>query len=435
MTFLRLKLPVIFGLCAAVSLGTLTRTWAAETPKSQKQSTPHKSLQLKQTHQQDRLLLSIDGGGLFGIIPAFMLKEVSQCMGEVEKQDPSQIQLADYFDVISGTSTGSILTALLVTPLNEDIKENNTGAAAHPASTRALTLDQIISLYETLGSKIFTKSFGNAIEAYRKHGVLYPSSNLANVSEDLFKAHTNKDALTDFAIAFYDRKQAGLFGTRNRGIYQIKDENGNPVKWENPVNMSQLVASSSMVPPFFPFYHWSAIPATGANPYHFRATDGGAYQVDPTLLGITEARLNEKIMEKQTKISPANLHLHVISLGTGMVEGDAFGDLKINHVHQPKGAEKRLAFINDLASAERDSSAKAIDLYLTNDPNIDYLRLNIPLPKDLAGRAEDASPETIAAIGDALKKALPALKPELIRACRMIVSYGKPNRSILRRSS
>ncbi|QCE34336.1 hypothetical protein FAI40_02715 [Acetobacteraceae bacterium] len=413
--FSHFKSSLLFGLCAAVSLTAMRPAIAAET-----HSPSQKPLKKTTAPAKDRLLLSIDGGGMFGIIPAIMLKQVAQCVGTVEKQDPDKIQLADYFDVISGTSAGSVLTGLLVTPIDDTEKTQQ-----DTAPNRAMSIDQIIALYQTLGRKIFTQSGKNPLETYRKHGVLYPSSNLSEMSKEVFKNHTNKEALTDFAISFYDQNAGGVFATRNRGIYQIKEANGKAIKWENPMEMSNLVASSSMVPALFPFYEWSAIPASGAQPYHFSTSDGGVYQSNPTLLGITEARLNALSLEKETKIKSSDLRLHVISLGTGQISGNAFKNSKISQVKQPKTAQERFAFLNNLASAERSAGNKAIDLYLANDPNIDYVRLNIPLPAALAGRAEDASPENMAAIAEAIKNALPALKPQIEQACRMIVTHGK----------
>lgn len=51
-------------------------------------------------------ILSLDGGGIRGVIAAVIL-------AEVEKQ--LNIPLNQYFDLIAGTSTGSILAAAIAT--------------------------------------------------------------------------------------------------------------------------------------------------------------------------------------------------------------------------------------------------------------------------------------------------------------------------------
>ena len=49
-------------------------------------------------------ILSIDGGGIRGIIPAKILEFLES---ELQKLDGEVARIADYFDVIAGTSTGA----------------------------------------------------------------------------------------------------------------------------------------------------------------------------------------------------------------------------------------------------------------------------------------------------------------------------------------
>ncbi|KAK9946549.1 hypothetical protein M0R45_012009 [Rubus argutus] len=58
-------------------------------------------------------ILSIDGGGIRGLIPGTILAFLES---ELQKLDGEDVRLADYFDVISGTSTGGLVTAMLTTP-------------------------------------------------------------------------------------------------------------------------------------------------------------------------------------------------------------------------------------------------------------------------------------------------------------------------------
>ncbi|MBA0777084.1 hypothetical protein Gotri_005144 [Gossypium trilobum] len=55
-------------------------------------------------------VLSIDGGGIRGIIPGIILGFLES---ELQKLDGEDARLADYFDVIAGTSTGGLVTAML----------------------------------------------------------------------------------------------------------------------------------------------------------------------------------------------------------------------------------------------------------------------------------------------------------------------------------
>ncbi|KAF4376754.1 hypothetical protein F8388_025625 [Cannabis sativa] len=55
-------------------------------------------------------VLSIDGGGIRGIIPAIILTFLEKQLQRLEGDENARI--GDYFDVISGTSTGGLITAI-----------------------------------------------------------------------------------------------------------------------------------------------------------------------------------------------------------------------------------------------------------------------------------------------------------------------------------
>ncbi|MEH2079931.1 MAG: patatin-like phospholipase family protein [Nostoc sp.] len=58
-------------------------------------------------------ILSLDGGGIRGVISVQMLKEV-----EKQIKKTYDLELHEYFDMITGTSTGSIIAAGLAKGLN-----------------------------------------------------------------------------------------------------------------------------------------------------------------------------------------------------------------------------------------------------------------------------------------------------------------------------
>lgn len=80
-------------------------------------------------------VLSIDGGGIRGLIPALVLAEIEQRTGR---------PIAELFDLVAGTSTGGILACALTRP----------GAA--PAS-------ELVELYRTEGPKIFRRSLAHRV--------------------------------------------------------------------------------------------------------------------------------------------------------------------------------------------------------------------------------------------------------------------------------
>lgn len=57
-------------------------------------------------------ILSIDGGGIRGVIPAYALTVLEKKLQE-KTGDPNA-RVADFFDLVAGTSIGGILTAVLL---------------------------------------------------------------------------------------------------------------------------------------------------------------------------------------------------------------------------------------------------------------------------------------------------------------------------------
>ncbi|KAK4269935.1 hypothetical protein QN277_023029 [Acacia crassicarpa] len=56
-------------------------------------------------------ILNIDGGGVREITPAIILEFLEKKLQELAHDE--NVRIADYFDVIAGTSTGGLITAML----------------------------------------------------------------------------------------------------------------------------------------------------------------------------------------------------------------------------------------------------------------------------------------------------------------------------------
>ncbi|KAL6193151.1 hypothetical protein ACLB2K_034235 [Fragaria x ananassa] len=72
-------------------------------------------------------VLSIDGGGIKGIIPGTLLSFLDS---ELQKLDGENARLADYFDVIAGTSTGGLVTAMLTAPNENKLEKEQENRAS-----------------------------------------------------------------------------------------------------------------------------------------------------------------------------------------------------------------------------------------------------------------------------------------------------------------
>jgi patatin-like phospholipase/acyl hydrolase len=134
-------------------------------------------------------LLSIDGGGIRGIIPAIVLAELEHATGK---------PVAETFDLVAGTSTGGIL-ALALTMRAED------GAPAWSA-------EQLIALYEEEGTRIFDRSVWDKV---RSGGGLtdekYPPEGMREAFRTYMGEARLSEALTEVMVTAYEIEQRTTF--------------------------------------------------------------------------------------------------------------------------------------------------------------------------------------------------------------------------------
>lgn len=92
-------------------------------------------------------ILSLDGGGIRGALTLGYLKKIEDILKAKHPENPD-FRMSDYFDLIGGTSTGSIIAALL---------------------SLGKTVDDITKLYMDLGDKIFAekRNWWNPLETMK----------------------------------------------------------------------------------------------------------------------------------------------------------------------------------------------------------------------------------------------------------------------------
>ena len=129
-------------------------------------------------------ILAIDGGGIRGIIPALILKEI-------ESRLKNKKNLSECFDVMAGTSTGAIITLLLNVP-----DENH---------RPKFKMDEVVHLYRELGSEIFYQPLWRRIVTINGWiGAKYSEDNLVKNLQKYFDNAQLKDSLTEVLIPTYD---------------------------------------------------------------------------------------------------------------------------------------------------------------------------------------------------------------------------------------
>ena len=94
-------------------------------------------------------ILSIDGGGIKGIVPAVVLFHLEKHLKRLSNNPNSRIH--DYFDLFAGASTGAIIIAGLLTPDSHNQPK--------------YTTKEIIDLYIENGHIIFNASLFQEIKS------------------------------------------------------------------------------------------------------------------------------------------------------------------------------------------------------------------------------------------------------------------------------
>ncbi len=234
-------------------------------------------------------ILSIDGGGIRGIIPGQILVHLEKKLQEMDN-NPSA-KLADYFDMIAGTSTGGILTCIYLCPDKAGSKKPR------------FTASEAVSLYMDRGDDIFDISLWQKI---RSAGGVTDEKYSAKELEDALKDYLNGLKLSELIkpclITSYD--------IRNRRAHFFTQHDATKNKsWDYLVR--EVARATSAAPTYFETARVKAM-----DNITYPLIDGGVFANNPTLCAYAEAR-NIKFGANKNK--PTASEMFILSIGTGTV--------------------------------------------------------------------------------------------------------------------
>ncbi|WVY90543.1 hypothetical protein V8G54_036057 [Vigna mungo] len=250
-------------------------------------------------------VLSIDGGGIRGIIPGVLLAFLES---ELQKLDGADARLADYFDVIAGTSTGGLVSAMLTAP-----NKNNRPLYA---------AQDIKKFYLKYSPKIFPQhSPWNPIATVRKFartltGPKYDGKYLhKRIREELGDTKL-EHALTNVVIPAFDIKhlQPTIFSRCQ--VEKRPELNG---------LLSDICISTSAAPTYLPAHYFETKTQHGHVIGKFDLIDGGVVANNPALVAMAEVSnkiFSERLYEKFDVKPMQYSKFLVISLGTGSQQQD-----------------------------------------------------------------------------------------------------------------
>jgi patatin-like phospholipase/acyl hydrolase len=216
-------------------------------------------------------ILSIDGGGIRGIFPAAIL-------AELEKRYLEGKSVGDYFDLITGTSTGGIIALGL---------------------SIGKTAQSILDLYVDHGEQVFPPvrwdilklrkrwRFFQALQHYR-----YRAHKLKAVLKVVFSEKTLGEAQRRLCVPSFDGfTEVNVFKTPHHSDYRMD--------WQE--HMLTVAMATAAAPSYFPVYK---------NKGRYFA-DGGVWANNPVMIGLVDALVCYQLERRQ---------VHILSLGTGDTE-------------------------------------------------------------------------------------------------------------------
>ncbi|CAN6561303.1 unnamed protein product [Malus baccata var. baccata] len=245
-----------------------------------------------QTAKKTRIL-SIDGGGTTGIVAGAALIHLEDQIRL--KTGDAHAQIADFFDIVTGTGIGAVLAAMLVA-------DDGSGRPLYTAR------DAVNSVSEK-NADMFKLRFGGVFRRRRRYSGGSMEKALAELlTREDGKVLTLKDTCKPLLVPCYDMKSSA------------------------PFVFSRADASESAS---FDFEMWKVCRATSATPGVFKpfslisvdgktscsAVDGGLVMNNPTAAAVTHVLNNKRDFPSVNGVDD----LLVLSLGNGPLSGGKAG--------------------------------------------------------------------------------------------------------------
>jgi uncharacterized protein len=233
-------------------------------------------------------ILSIDGGGIRGVIPAVFLAKLEERAGK---------PITELFDYVVGTSTGGILALGLEVP-------NSDGSPKYKAA-------DLVSLYENEGSNIFPRHRFAFLKGLL--GPKYGADGIESVLKEYFGENVLLgDAVSRIIVPAYllEGPSAGEQYFPRHVFMKSYDVN------TSYLYMWEAARAASAAPTYFPPFR---IPVPGSiagmsNGYSEALIDAGVFANNPTAYAISNVRTEESNLRD---IDSLKNRMLILSLGTG----------------------------------------------------------------------------------------------------------------------
>ncbi len=297
-------------------------------------------------------ILSIDGGGIRGIIPGQILVALEEKLRKATGKPDTGI--SDYFDLIAGTSSGGILACAHLCPGSEKPKKPRFSAR------------EVVDIYMERGDEIFSIPVFHRLRT--GFGVLdekYPSKGIEDALNDYFGNTKLSMMRKPCLIPAYDvtRRKAHFFTSH--------DAKKNPGK---DFLIRDVARATSAAPTYF-----EASSVQSLSGVHYPLIDGGVFVNNPALCAYAEAHNKFKVTARE---------MMILSLGTGSV--------KEEYVYKKVRDWSMIEWIKPLLSIMMSGVSEVVDYQLrqiyssVKAPN-QYLRIDTYIPKNVNPAMDDAT--------------------------------------------
>ncbi len=235
-------------------------------------------------------ILSIDGGGVRGIIPAQVAVSIEEKLQQ--KSGNPDAKIADYFDLIAGTSAGGILTCTYLFP---DPK--------NPSRPRWSAQDALNFSIKS-GRDVFKSSFWQTLSSL--DGLVdekYSSVDLEKFLLEHFGDCKLSEMLKPCLITSYDIER------RKAHFFNQMDAKKN-VKYDYLIR--DITRATSAAPSYFEVPKICSLTNES-----YVLVDGGVFANNPALCAYAEVRHEFRIPEDRPDRGPTAKEMVILSLGTG----------------------------------------------------------------------------------------------------------------------
>jgi len=280
-------------------------------------------------------VLSIDGGGVRGIIPARILKEI-----ETRTNKP----ISKLFNIVSGTSTGGLLTLAITKPNTQGNPE--------------FSAENLVDLYMERSKEIFVKpSIIRKIKTgFGLWGSKYDRAAYDKILLQIFKDTLLSQSLCPVFIPIYSLGNSKPFIASTYFAARNK---------ENDFYLRDIAGAASAAPTYFDPKKFRSPNSTTI----YQGVDGGIYANNPELIGVTGVYLLHPSFEIGNII--------LLSLGTG----DTVKNNQNSGNDGDIGWLKNKDIIGSMMDAESAIAETAVTAMLKNS---NHFRFQLHLPSELA---------------------------------------------------